>query len=193
MDELPGGIFDEDVWEEVYVEQAFAFVWPDLEEWYQPPTPEPPLFPPDPLPDPWPPDPLPDPWPPLPPPPPDPVLIIHHVIAVSADEWPDVEYDLIGVRGAYRMCPLFAPVIHFVTHDVDYLYEYLADLTQYKLVPYTCTYTNGQIVTYIIRVWNNYSIGRDWIIARITYEQARAAAQDGGSALPAPPGSLCPQ
>jgi hypothetical protein len=171
MSENPSGAFsesinDEDVWQEVYVEQSFDFSWPTIEEPVDPPT-DPPTF------------------------------IISTVIAVSAASWPDVTFDLIGVRGAYRFCALFPPVINFVTHEQyagnrwDYLYEYLANQERYKLIPYACTYSNGKVVTYVIRVWNDYTIGRDWIIRRIAYEQARDAAQEAGSALPAPVNLLC--
>lgn len=137
MDELPDGISDEEVWEEVYVDAGFNFSWPLLIEETDPPI--------------------------------DPAT----VIAVSADVYPDVTYDLTGVRGVYRLLSIFPPIINFISVDqsYEYLYEYLASLTQYKLAPYTCTYSNDKQITYIMRVWNNYSIGRDWIASRIAYEQ----------------------
>jgi hypothetical protein len=173
MSENPSGawaesISDAAVWQEVYVEQLFDFSWPPINEPADPPT-DPPTF------------------------------NTYEVVAVKADSWPEVVYDLIGVRGAYRFCAMFPPVIHFVSierypnHTFDYLYEYLANSTRYKLVPYACTYSNGVTITYVIRVWQDYTIGRDWIVKRIAYEQARDAAQEAGSILPSPVNLPCHQ
>ena len=170
---------DDEVWEEVYAEQAFAFVWPRLEEWVEVEQ-EPPPPPPDP----------PENGEPESPPPPGttPIvvweLIYHDVIAVFADDWPDVAYNLAGVSGAYRWCALFDQIdIRFATHDrgggsCDYLYHYAPDPRPYRLIPYDCLYRNGERRTWIIRVWQDYNIGRDWIIQRVAAEVARDVAQD---------------
>ncbi len=152
----------EDVWLDVEVEEVFSEVWP-------PPT-------------------LPDGTPGLPTP----------VIAVDADEWPRVDFDLIGVRGAYSWCALFPPKIDFVSHSryvatpqADYLYNYEADPNSYKLVEYDVTYLTGEKETHCVRVWQNLNHGRDWIIRRVAYEQARDAQWAQGLSLPASPGLPC--
>ena len=152
-------LLDAEIWEEVYCEQYFDFIWPSLTDN-------------------------------------EGVIISSQVISVIADEWPDVEYDLIGVRGAYRWCALFKPEIYFATHQrfspqaFTYLYYYAPDPNPYKIVPYQCQYINGAWQTNKIRVWQDYTIGKNWIVTRIAAENARDTEPSLPSTLSDDP---CPQ
>ncbi len=150
MDEIPSGslngISDEDVWEEVYAEQSFDFVWPPLIDAES-------------------------------------NQVIATVTAVSAKKHQGVTFDLLGVRGAFNYIELFKPTILYASIERyegrgshDYLYSFTPDPNPFILVPYECTYSNFTQQTHIIRVWQDYNIVRDWIVAQVAAEVAYDAA-----------------
>lgn len=149
---------DEGIWEEVYVEQDFDFQWPKILQIDQEGHPI--LGP-------------------------GGELLYWTVIRVEAESWRDVSFDLLGVRGAYRYLIMFPPTNDYVYVErfpsqgaQDYLYSFKPDPLSFKIIPYKCTYNNLRVAIYKIRVWQNYTIGRDWIIDRIASEQARDAIQE---------------
>ena len=103
------------------------------------------------------------------------------VIKVDAAFHSGVTYNLIGVRGAYSYIELFEPEIKFVSinrygkGNYNYLYQFNPNPFSFKLVSYYCTYDEGTIKNNIIRVWQNYDIGRDWIKAQVAREKAHDA------------------
>ncbi len=146
-----------DVWEDVYAEQDFAFEWPPATANEDGTTTTE--------------DGAND--------TPDPQDIV--VVNVEAVSYPEVVFDREGVRGAYKWCALFKPDVRFAHHErypnaiYGYLYYYAPDPEQFKLVPYTVTYLSGAVRVWIIRVWQDYNIGGDWIVQRIAAEEARDA------------------
>lgn len=102
------------------------------------------------------------------------------VSAVDAKSYSNVTADLQGLRGHFDWRELFPPTIEIGHHPdlvadppLDFLHSYRAASDAYQIIRYRITYAHGQTRTLIVRVWQNADFGRDWIVRRIAYEQAR--------------------
>lgn len=121
------------------------------------------------------------------------------LVRVEGPEVDDVKFDLEGVRGKYKQRALFEPTVSFSYHPrytpqkQSYLYNYLADLNPFLSATYTLIYDDEQEKSCIIRIWQDYNLGKTWIGARLAYEKARDALWEQGLPLPPePPHSPCP-
>lgn len=120
------------------------------------------------------------------------------LVKVQGPKLADVVFDIDGVRGKYLWYVIFEPRVSLIDHDSHasspqiYLYEYVANPIPFMLASYTLTYDDTQKKSYVVRIWQDFSQGKNWIAMRITYEQTRDALLEQGLPPPAPPVSPCP-
>lgn len=94
------------------------------------------------------------------------------VVHVVAAAWPDTIVDLDGLSGAYATEALFTPTVQSaINHQLT---AYLPDPAPFRELSYLCEYADGSERTWTVRVWQDYRVGRDWILTRLANHQQAA-------------------